>query len=187
MEQLDALFAWSPLLLLPIVVLLGLALLKKPVVPTMLISSLLCVFLGWWIQGFDISIGFNAVITGFTADSIVPAGFALDDTVAYILNRGGMTSMVSIILICFCGFSMTTILTHSGFLEKAIEPLVRNLNTRWKTMLTAELATLLVLSIGGISYVSSVFVGEAWQKPFLKNRMGRPCLSRTLEDVGTCC
>ena len=47
MEQLDALFAWSPLLLLPIVVLLGLALLKKPVVPTMLISSLLCVFLGW--------------------------------------------------------------------------------------------------------------------------------------------
>ena len=73
--------------------------------------------------------------------------------------------MVSIILICFCGFSMTTILTHSGFLEKAIEPLVRNLNTRWKTMLTAELATLLVLSIGGISYVSSVFVGEAWQKP----------------------
>ena len=34
MEQLDALFAWSPLLLLPIVVLLGLALLKKPVVPT---------------------------------------------------------------------------------------------------------------------------------------------------------
>ena len=33
MEQLDALFAWSPLLLLPIVVLLGLALLKKPWCP----------------------------------------------------------------------------------------------------------------------------------------------------------
>lgn len=187
MEQLDALFTWSPLLLLPIVVLLGLALMKKPVVPTMLISSLLCVFLGWWVQGFDISLGFNAVITGFTASSIVPEGFVLDGTVAYILDRGGMTSMVSIILICFCGFAMTTILTHAGFLEKAIEPLVRSLNTRWKTMLTAELATLLVLAIGGISYVSSVFVGEAWQKPFLKNRMGRPCLSRTLEDVGTCC
>ena len=48
-------------------------------------------------------------------------------------------------------------------------------------MLTAELATLLVLSIGGISYVSSVFVGEAWQKPFLKNRMGRPL---PLTDAG---
>ena len=187
MEQLRDLFTFSPVLLLPVVVLLVLALLKKPVIPTMLVCSLLSILLGCLVQGFDIALGCNAAITGFTASSVVPAGYALDETVAYILNRGGMTSMVSIILVCFCGFSMTTILTHSGFLEKAIEPLVRNLNTRWKTMLTAELATLLVLSIGGISYVSSVFVGEAWQKPFLKNRMGRPCLSRTLEDVGTCC
>lgn len=186
MEQLDALFVWNPVLLLPVVVLLVLALLKKPVVPTMLICSLLSLVLGCLIQGFDIALGCNAAITGFTAESIVPAGFQLDETVAYILNRGGMTSMVSIILVCFCGFSMTTILTHGGFLEKAIEPLARNLNTRWKTMLTAEIATLVVLSMGGISYVSSVFVGEAWQKPFIKNGMGRPCLSRTLEDVGTC-
>ena len=186
MEQLDALFVWSPWLLLPVVVLLVLALMKKPVVPTMLICSLLSIALGCLVQGFDVALGFNAAVTGFTAESILPAGFQLDSTVAYILNRGGMTSMVSIILVCFCGFSMTTILTHGGFLEKAIEPLAKNLNTRWKTMLTAEFATLVVLSMGGISYVSSVFVGEAWQKPFIQNGMGRPCLSRTLEDVGTC-
>lgn len=187
MEQLDALFHWNILLLLPVAVLLAMALLKKPVVPTMFVSGVLCIILGRAVQGFDLSIGFTAAITGFTADAITPAGMILDGRVAYILNRGGMTGMVSVILICFCGFSMTTVLTHAGFLERAISPLVRNLNTRWKTMLTAELATLLVLSIGGISYVSSVFVGEAWKKPFLKNGMGRPCLSRTLEDVGTCC
>jgi len=187
MEQLDALFNWNIILVLPIVVLLILALLKKPVVPTMFVCGILCIILGRIVQGFDLSIGFTAAVTGFKADSIIPAGMALDSKVSYILNRGGMTSMVSVILICFCGFAMTTILTHAGFLEKAIEPLVRNLNTRWKTMLTAELATLLVLSIGGISYVSSVFVGEAWKKPFAKNGMGKPCLSRTLEDVGTCC
>ena len=186
MEQLDALFVWNPVLLLPVVVLLILALLKKPVIPTMLLCSILSLALGCLVQGFDVSLGCNAAITGFTADSIVPAGFQLDETVAYILNRGGMTSMVSIILVCFCGFSMTTVLTHGGILEKAIEPLARNLNTRWKTMLTAEIATLVTLSMGGISYVSSVFVGEAWQKPFIQNGMGRPCLSRTLEDVGTC-
>ena len=186
MEQLSDLFTFSPVLLLPVVVLLVLALLKKPVIPTMLVCSLLSILLGCLVQGFDIALGCNAAITGFTASSVVPAGYALDETVAYILNRGGMTSMVSIILVCFCGFSMTTILTHGGFLEKAIEPLARNLNTRWKTMLTAEIATLVVLSMGGISYVSSVFVGEAWQKPFIQNGMGRPCLSRTLEDVGTC-
>lgn len=187
MEQLDALFHWNIILLLPVVVLLAMALLKKPVVPTMFVSGLLCIILGRIVQGYDLSIGFTAAITGFKAESITPAGMVLDGKVTYILNRGGMTGMVSVILICFCGFTMTTLLTHTGFLEKAIDPLVRNLNTRWKAMLTAELATLLVLSIGGISYVSSVFVGEAWRKPFLRNGMGKPCLSRTLEDVGTCC
>lgn len=187
MEQLDTLFNWNIVLLLPIVVLLVLALLKKPVVPTMFICGCLCLILGQVIQGFSISTGFTSAITGFKAVDITPAGMILDDKVSYILNRGGMTSMVSIILICFCGFAMTSILTHAGFMEKAVEPLVRNLNTRWKAMLTAEIATLLVLALGGISYVSSVFVGEAWKKPFIKNGMGRPCLSRTLEDVGTCC
>lgn len=187
MEQLDALFHWNLILLLPIGVLLVMALLKQPVVPTMLICGLLNIILGRIVQGFNLSIGFTAAITGFTADAITPAGMVLDSKVAYILNRGGMTGMVSVILICFCGFSMTTILTHTGFLEKAIEPMVRNLNTRWKAMLSAEMATLLTLSLGGISYVSSVFVGEAWRKPFLRNGMGKPCLSRTLEDVGTCC
>ena len=187
MEQLDALFHWNLILLLPIAVLLVMALLKKPVVPTMFICGVLNIILGRIIQGYDLSIGFTAAVTGFTASSITPAGMVLDDKVAYILNRGGMTGMVSVILICFCGFSMTTVLTQTGFLEKAIEPMVRNLNTRWKAMLSAEVATFLVLSIGGISYVSSVFVGEAWRKPFLRNGMGKPCLSRTLEDVGTCC
>jgi len=187
MEQLDALFEWDIILIMPVVILLVMALLKKPVVPTMFLSGTLCIILGHIIQGYDLSIGFNAAITGFQADQIIPTGMELDSKVSYILNRGGMTGMVSIILICFCGFSMTAILTHAGFLEKAIEPLVRNLDTRWKTMLTAEFATLLVLSMGGISYVSSVFVGEAWKKSFLKSGMGKPCLSRTLEDVGTCC
>ena len=53
-------------------------------------------------------------------------------------------------------------------------------------MLTAEIAIFGIHAIAGNSYVSSVFVGETWRKPFIKNGMGRPCLSRTLEDVGTC-
>lgn len=63
---------------------------------------------------------------------------------------------------------------------------MRNLNSRWKTVLTAEIAIYIIHAIAGNSYVSSVFVGEAWEEGYIKNGMGRPCLSRTLEDVGTC-
>ena len=36
--------------------------LKKPVVPTMFLSGLLCIILGRVVQGYDLSIGFTAAI-----------------------------------------------------------------------------------------------------------------------------
>lgn len=192
MEQLSGLYHWSVLLLIPVGLLLVLSVLKKPAVPVMFICGMANLVLGRFVQGFDFSIGFKAAVTGFQAEYVCDGveGMmldTLDSKVLYILNRGGMTSMVSIILICFCGFALISILVHAGFLDVALAPLVHNLNSRVKTMLTAEFSILIMAGLGGISYVSTVFVGEAWKKPFLKNKMGLAALSRTLEDVGTCC
>ena len=186
MEQLDQMYTWNPLLLLPLVLILVGALTKKPVVPTLVFAGILAGILGMIIQGFTPANAALSMVSGFKADMIAPENMELAPIVTTLLNRGGMQSMASIVLICYCGFSLTTILIHAGFLDKAIEPLMRNLDSRWKTMLTAEIAIFGIHAIAGNSYVSSVFVGETWRKPFIKNGMGRPCLSRTLEDVGTC-
>ena len=186
MEQLGEMYEWNILLLLPLVFILVAALTKKPVVPTLVLSAILSGILGIFIQGFSASNAALAMVNGFTADMVAPEGMEIAPIVTTLLNRGGMKSMAGIVIICYCGFSLTTILIHAGFLDKAIEPLMRNLNSRWKTMLTAEIAIFGIHAIAGNSYVSSVFVGETWRKPFIKNGMGRPCLSRTLEDVGTC-
>lgn len=187
MEQLDGMYSWSPLLFAPVVLLLVLSVLKKPAVPVMFACGMANLVLGRFVQGFDFSTGFKSAISGFQAEYACSDTAALDDKVLYILNRGGMTSMVGIILICFCGFALISVLVHGGFLDVALAPMVRNLNSRTKTMFTAELSVLILAGLGGISYVSTVFVGEAWKRPFLKNRMGLAALSRTLEDVGTCC
>ena len=42
------------------------------------------------------------------------------------------------------------------------------------------------MALSGSSYPGAVFVGEAWQKPYAENNIGRPALSRTIEDIGTC-
>lgn len=186
-SQLSSLYNWNVILLLPIVVLLALSILKKPAVPVMFTCGILNLLVGKLVQGFDLSIGFTAAVTGFKSNMIVGEDFALHDKVEYILNRGGMTGMVSIIIICFCGFSLISILVKGGFMEVAVEPVLKYLNKRWKAMLSAEIVVLILAALGGISYVSTVFVGEAWREPFLKNKMGLPALSRTLEDVGTCC
>lgn len=186
MKQLSELYHWNIILLLPLLVMLILVMTKKPVVPSLLICGAISIILGIVIQGFSLSTGTIAAIKGFTAASIAPEGYEIDSTVSYLLNRGGMMSMASIVLICYCGFSATTIMIHAGILDKAVEPLMRNLNSRIKTVATAEVAIFVIHAIAGNSYVSSVFVGEAWEEAYIKNGMGRQTLSRTLEDVGTC-
>lgn len=187
MSELDGLYTWSPVLLLPVALLLILSFLKMPATPVMFACGCVNLVLGRTVQGLDWKYGLTACVTGFKAEFVSADPGALDSKVLYILNRGGMTSMVSIILICFCGFTLISILTHAGFMDAALAPMAHGLRTRTKAMLSAEAAILVLAGLGGVSYVSSVFVGEAWKKPFLKNGMGLSCLSRTLEDVGTCC
>jgi len=79
-----------------------------------------------------------------------------------------MIAMANVVMICYTGFALTAILIRCGILDKAVEPLMNFAN-----------------AIAGISYLSSVFVGSAWKKCYVKNKCGLPALSRTLEDVGT--
>ncbi len=187
--QLGELYNLSPVLLLPIVVLLILCLLRKPVVPCFLISGILALVLGALVQGgpFTIVLGGTVAVSGFTVDMIAPEGMQIFYEIEYLLNRGGMTSMVNNIILCYAGFSLTTILTHTGIMNKAVEPLMNFANTRVKAVVSAEIADFAILAMSGISYMSSTFVGQAWRRAYIKNDCGLPALSRTLEDVGTTC
>ncbi|MCM1296984.1 MAG: hypothetical protein NC311_15710 [Muribaculaceae bacterium] len=186
-SQLGALYTFTPWLLLPIGLLLVLSFLKCPAVPVMILCSAANLILGRAVQGMPIPYGFQSAINGFKFEYLGTCDFVPHEKVLYVLERGGMASMVSIIMICFCGFALTTVLTEAGFMSACVAPLAKNLDRRWKAMLSAEVAILSVAAMAGISYMSSVFVGEAWREPFDRNNMGRQVLSRTLEDVGTCC
>ena len=185
-QQLGELFHFNVLLLLPVVLIVVCALLKKPALPTLVITSVVAVAEGVIFQRFSLADATKAMVSGFKASMANVNGIELHPYVTKLLERGGMTSMADVVVICFCGFALTSILIHAGFVDKALEPLNKSLNTRWKTVLTAEIALLGILAISGSSYPGAVFVGEAWQKPYAENNMGRQVLSRTIEDIGTC-
>lgn len=185
--QLDEIFNLNPVLLLPVIVLLILAVAQKPPIPSLVISSALAIICGVIFQGpaFTAKVGCIAAIKGFTVASVVPNGKEILNEVSYLLNRGGMFAMANTVMICYTGFSLTAILIRCGILDKAVEPLMHFAKTRVKAVLTAEIAIFVVHAVAGISYLSSVFVGAAWKKCYVKNKIGLPALSRTLEDVGT--
>ena len=111
-------FRFHVILLVPPAITLTAALLKKPVIPGMLLSVLSAVILAISIQGSEIKSAMNSTVTGYTADT----SYEMVDT---LLTRGGMLSMMDVTLIALCAFAFGGIVQRAGMLDIILERLLR--------------------------------------------------------------
>lgn len=183
MQILDDMYDWNLLLLLPFLIILICAFTKQPPVPTMVGASLVALIIGGAYQGFNIVDGFTASINGFTTDMIY--GNEVSDAVAQLLNRGGMKSMVGIVVVIYCGYAYAAIISKAGFLEAAVAPIIRAAKNRVSLIAVTLLTDLVVLCCSGSSYPASIMTAEMYKKAFVEQGIDRKVLSRCLEDVGT--
>lgn len=183
MDGLSEMFRWSPLLLLPFAAILICALLKLPPVPTMIGSALLALVIGVVYQGFDLSQGTNAMINGFQISDVY-AGEVSEDVVT-LLNRGGMVGMVGIIVVLYCGYTYVGIISHVGFLARAIRPIMNHITNQVSLIGGTLLCDFFVMACSGSSYPAHIVTAEMFKKRYLDMGLEPKVLSRTLEDVGT--
>ncbi len=182
-DTLDKIFSFSPLMLIPFLIILGGAALKKSAPLTMLGASFSAVVIGALCHGFDIAVGFECMVTGFTVSKI--SDISVGDTLAMLLNRGGMRSMVSVVLIVFFGYAFAGIIEKAGFMEVIVEKMVGQVKTRFGLMVCTMGVNILLAIASGASYTGFILCGEFFRKRFIELGM-EPCvLSRTLEDSGT--
>ena len=159
---------------------------KKPPVPTMLLACLSAIIIGVLYQGFTLKSGIDASLSGFNAGMVPGTDLAnVEESILTLLNRGGMVSMVGVVVIIFCGYAYTAIISKAGFLDTAIAPLAKRVKQRGPLMATTLFTGLVLLIFSGISYTVAIMLPEMFKKSFLKAGMGAPTLSRTIEDAGT--
>ena len=183
MNILNEMYDWNIVMLIPFIIILVCAFTKQPPVPTMVGASFAAIAIGAITQGFDLASGVAASVNGFTVDMIYDS--EVTSEVAGLLNRGGMKSMVGIIIVIYCGYVYAAIISKAGFLETALRPVIKRANSR-VSVVTAALATdFIILCCAGSSYVAHIMVGEMYKKSFIKNGMDLRVLSRSMEDVGT--
>ncbi|QZY56515.1 Na+/H+ antiporter NhaC [Crassaminicella profunda] len=188
-NNLDQMYNWNVLMILPLVVVFGGAFLKKPTVPTMIFASILAIAVGVFVNGFTIQNGVASAIFGFKASMVNVAGFdsnAISIEVIKLINRGGMRSMIGIITIIYCGYSFTAILSKTKCLEIMLQPVVKVVKTRGQVMLATVISSILLACAAGTSYVPTIMIPEMFRKLFIQTGMKLNNLSRTLEDAGTC-
>ena len=188
LAQLDTMYHWNILLLVPVAIVLAGSLLRKPTIPVMLLSTVVAGIEGLVIQGVSLKDVLIATVSGFDVSMIQRAGFdpaACSAEITKLLNRGGMNSIMSTTLLVFCAFCFAGIMSRAGCLDVVLEKILGAAKSTG-ALITATVASCIVMALTtGNSYLSILIPGEMFRDAYKARGLAAKNLSRTLEDAGT--
>lgn len=189
LSQLDTLYAWNLLLLIPPAIIFYGAIRRRPTVPYMLLSSAVAGVLGIIFQGVTLKNTFTAIVSGFKI-SLVPAhgldSAAIVKEIPTLLNRGGMQGMMGTVLLIICALTFAGILSKYGAMEVILDRLKKKIHSVGQLISTTVAATILMGLATGSSYMAILIPGELFKDLYKDKGLAPKNLSRTLEDSGTC-
>lgn len=188
MHELHSVFGWSPLLIVPALIVLAGAVLRKPPLPTIICSAIVAAILAGTVQGFSLADITDSAADGFEPSMVRSIGIDPDTLGAAsknLLERGGLSSMTETVLIGLAGFSFAGILTESGCLGVLMDRLTRRIR-RTGGLIAATAASSIGTALAtGTSYLTILLPGEALKGVYRERGLAAKNLSRTLEDSGT--
>ncbi|MGL5099288.1 MAG: Na+/H+ antiporter NhaC [Fusobacteriaceae bacterium] len=182
--QLETMFKFNLVLLLPVILIILGSVRKWPTIPTMLGTSLFSVGLGVLFQGFTLKNGFLSLISGFNISMTDFSGEILPQ-IRTLINRGGVSSVTSTTVLIFCAMGFAGIISRSGMLEVVLEAILEKVKGTLGIILSTIASCFTVAFVTGSSYLSILIPGELFKEAYTKKGLHAKNLSRTLEDSGT--
>ncbi len=180
---------WS-LLLVPVVT-IGLAMLRVPAIPSLLVGGLLGALTAVLVQPAQVVAGAdgNLVAAGFAR--IIETAYSgfLPDTgnpeVDALLNRGGMTSMVDTIFLIITAMLFGGTMESTGMLPSIAAAILRLVRGA-ASLVAGTIATCIVFNLtASEQYLAIVVPGRMFRKAYADFGLRQRNLSRALEDGGT--
>lgn len=157
-------YNWNILLLLPLVVVIGGVAMKFPIIPTLVVSSLVAVLEAVFFQGMAGPAAFNVLYSGATANT----GNAAIDS---LLSGGGLSSMMSLILTIFCAFSFAGIIERVGILKIVLGGLAEKSKSRGMTILLSMVSGIASVYLTASVYVAEILNCRVWNDVYKKQGM----------------
>jgi len=183
LSELDQIFNFHILLLLPLAIVIWGSITRKPIFLTLLGSAWVAMILAFIFQPFSFNDIFNSFNKGFSVE--MAGNLDLKSNVINILNRGGLYNLIEGIVISLLIFAFIGTLEVSNAIEVSIRALMDRLQKKSHTIAAALTATLFTNLMASNQYATSFIIGEAFNKKFDKMGISRRVLSRSIEDAGT--
>lgn len=188
MAQLDQMYDWNILILLPVILVLAGSLLKLPTIPVMILSTVVAGMEGIFMQGISLGNVLTSTVSGFNVTMITRPGFDAANAafeVTKLLNRGGMNGIMSTTLLVFCAFCFAGIMSRAGCLEVVLKAILSVAKTTGSLILATVISCITMALTTGNSYLSILIPGEMFRDAYKERGLHPKNLSRTLEDAGT--
>lgn len=188
LNQLDSMYSWNIMLVIPVVLVLAGSVLKWPTIPVMMGSTVVAGVEAIVLQGISLKNVLASTVSGFNVKMIAAPGFdaaTCTIEVTKLLNRGGMNSIMSTTLLVFCAFVFAAIMSRAGFLDVVLQKIL-SVAKSTGALVSATVASCLVMALTtGNSYLSILVPGEMFRDAYKARGLAAKNLSRTLEDAGT--
>lgn len=168
----------SPILLIPILLIIVVAVLKVPAIPSiLLISAIGCVFAVVF-QGANFSDCITMTHYGYEAET----GNELADT---LLNRGGMDSMLWTNNLVIVAVAFGGILQVIGAVESLLGGLIKKVKTPLQLVVVTIITSVFCITTMCDQYLGLIIPAAMYKERYDELGLARNMLSRTLEDGGT--
>ncbi len=178
-QELEQHFTLSALTLLPALAVLVCSAMRMPLMPTLVLGIASGIATAALLQGATSPAEWlNVMQNGFHAE------FA-NDTVASIVNRGGLMSMTWSLSLILIALSLGGLLQHGGVFDGLFRALMQRIKRDGDLVGLAGTSSILVNALTGEQYLSILLPGQMFRDAFARRGMALKRLSRTLEDCGT--
>lgn len=178
-EAMSNAFHIHPLALLPLPIVLIAAIRRIPIIPTLLLGIASGLLAAGLLQGnWDVPQWLQVMQNGYYLD-------IANESVARIINRGGILSMMSSITLIGIAFAFGGLLQHGGIINALFSRFIQPIKRKETLVVSTGLSSIGVNFMTGEQYMSILLPGQMFQQEYERRGIPRLTLSRTLEDCGT--
>lgn len=177
-QAIESNFNLNPVVLLPVLVVLFMAVMKMPPIPSLFTGVLLAGLLAMVFQGAGLHEVFTYAFSGYGLDTGMGS---LDD----LLNRGGIESMTFTVTLVLIALSFGGALEATGCLGVITGAILNRVRRFSGLQTTAILSSATTNVVSGDVYLSLVLPGKMYASHYEKYGYSRLNLSRAIEEGGT--
>lgn len=177
LQGLEASYSLGWWAFIPPVLMVGLAYLRFPVLPVMLICLISGLVIAFF-EGHAVTDLTRYLTSGFVSETGINS---LDS----LLSRGGIMSIMPTIVLLCCGIAFGGILEKARVLEVLLDALLHGAKSTVRLVFSTVMAGYLINFGTGSQMLAVIVPGRAFIKPFQDADIHGIVLSRSCEDGGT--